>query len=488
MKIKVLKFSAAFLAGALCVLGFAPFSLWLLPFLGAAFLFLHGKQGFFFSFLFGAGFFLFGVSWVFNSLKQFGGMPIILAGIATLLFCLTLALFYGIALFLFRRFNYFNAPFLFAAILTLLDYLRGNLFGGFPWLIFGYAQVNNIFLKYFLPFFGVYFLSFLTFFIGALLALSVIKKSVLYLTPIVFILVIGFSLQFIEWTKEKETPLSVLLIQNNISLEEKFNPNLFYHLIGNNLKTIDENPADLIIFPETELPRLWATLPDFIKKEFKNRAQNRHIVMGILGKNEKGYLNSAVHLNQHLESFYHKRHLVPFGEFVPPFFEWIMQKLNVPLGNFSTPEKENELFKINHHFASVNICYEDAFGAELKTAQNADFLMNLSNTIWFGKSLAQAQHLEIAKARAIENQKPFLKATNSGITAIILHNGKIKKQLPEFKKDILKGEIIPREGKTFYSIAGDFPILIFCFLIVIFHGQRRIFSKKSSVDRGKILF
>lgn len=297
--------------------------------------------------------------------------------------------------------------------------------------------------------------------------------------PIIIIFALGFSLNFIEWTKEKETPLSILLIQNNISLEEKFNNNLLYHFIAHNLKIIDENSADLIVLPETEIPRLWATLPEFIKTEFKKRAQHSHIVMGVLGKNEKGYLNSAVHLNAENENFYHKRHLVPFGEFVPPFFAWIMQQLNVPLGNFAEPESPAALFKINGNFAAANICYEDAFGAELKAAKNADFLINLSNTIWFGKSFAQAQHLEIAQARALENQKPFLKATNSGITAIILNNGEVLNRLPEFESGILKGEITPRAGKTFYSMFGDLPILIICFLIVIFHGKQHFFFKKN---------
>ena len=467
MKIKLL---GAFLAGAICVLGFAPFSLWFLPFLMAAFVFFHGQQKFFWGFSFGCGFFLFGVSWIFNSLAQFGGMPIILAGIATLLFCAVLALFYGIAFCFIKKIpqNIFGA-FLFATIFTLFDYLRGNLFGGFPWLIFGYSQVNNVFLQSFLPLFGIYFLSFLCFLIGAFLALSFIKKKIFYVIPIVFVFILGFLLSFVEWTKPKESPVSVLLVQNNISLEEKFNSHLLNRFILNNLKTIDENPTDLIVFPETEIPRVWAELPSVIKNEFKIRAQNRHIVMGILEQTPNGYLNSALHLNADKETFYHKRHLVPFGEFVPPFFGWIMQKLEVPLGNFSKSEKPAESFQIGGHRAATNICYEDAFGAELKTAENADFLINISNTIWFGKSLAQSQHLEIAQARAMEYQKPFLKVTNSGITAIILNNGKIEKRLPEFEPGILKGKITPREGKTFYNIFGDWSIVIFCFFIILYN-------------------
>ncbi len=469
-----------FLLGAFTVLGFAPFSFYYVPFFTLSILFylafFHGQRPFFSGFFFGLGLFSFGVAWIFNSLKEFGNMPVWGALCLTVLFCVCLSLFYAFPFFIFQKLkskNIFFSALLFSALFTLFDYLRGNFTFGFPWLVLGYSQTQNPFLNAYFPLFGVYFLHFLCFLIASLIIVIFNKKSFFYILPLFIIFILNFTFSFLSWSIPYEKPLNVVLVQNMVSLKDKFNPYFFQKHIENNFNIIENNNADLFIFAETEIPYFWNELPEFLKEDLHRLSykKNAHFIFGTLTQSadSQNYFNSAVNIGLNNETFYQKRHLVPFGEFVPYFFETIMQTINVPLSRFKIPRETQKNFKIKEYDSALNICYEDAFGRELKeNAQNANFLINISNTIWFGKSLAQAQHLEMAQARALEFQKPVLKSTNSGITAIIDYNGKIVSQLPEFEKGILKGKLIPRKGKTLYGVYADFPVLMTCFLILFF--------------------
>lgn len=472
----------AALCGAAGVLCFAPFGLfWLAPVLwGGLFALLRRaespRQGLFTGLSFGLGFFLCGVSWVYVSLSIFGGMPWWLAGPAAFLFCTVMALFPMLTGWLFKRWQpltFWRQALLFAGLLALGDWIRNWLFTGFPWLALGYSQAPPSPLAGFAPLLGVFGLSLLV-----ALSAALLLRWRLGLPFLAATLAIGFGLRQIEWTAPQGEPISVALIQGNVPQEMKFRPEAFFRTLALYRELIEANPAQLTLLPETAFPVFVQQLPPDYIDTLRQLALRQHgdIVFGALTGDGDAYYNSAISLGASPLQVYSKNHLVPYGEFIPPGFAWFMAYAQIPASSFSRgPEKQAPLAVAGRQVAA-NICYEDVFGNEISRAlPEAGILANLSNTAWFGRSLAQPQHLQIAQMRALETGRPMLRATNTGMTAIVDADGTVRAALPPFTTGVLNGEIRAHTGLTPYARFGDEPAigLILLALLLALRPRRR---------------
>ena len=219
----------------------------------------------------------------------------------------------------------------------------------------------------------------------------------------------GFGLHQIEWTSPQGEPVSVALIQGNIPQEMKFRPEAFIRTLNLYRDLIDANPAQLTLLPETAFPAFLDQLPEAYIDALKALAgrQNGDIILGTLTGDNNAYYNSAISLGTSPLQVYSKSHLVPYGEFIPPGFAWFMAYANIPASSFSRgPEKQAPLAVAGQRVAA-NICYEDVFGSEIiRTLPEAGILANLSNTAWFGDSLAQPQHLQNRPHAGAGNRPP----------------------------------------------------------------------------------
>lgn len=456
-----------FLLGVAGVFCFAPFGLfWLMPFVCLGYFLLlrrspTTRSAWLDGWLFGLGFFLTGVSWVYVSLSVFGGMPWWLAGMATFLFCSVAALYPACAAWAFKRWqpaSPIRQALLFGALCLLADWLRGWVFTGFPWLSLGYSQAMPSPLAGFAPLIGVYGLTLLIATLGALLVCWRVGLPVLLIA-----FISGWGLQQVPWTKPHGTPVSVALVQGNVPQEMKFRPEFFAKTLVLYRELVEQHPAQITILPETAIPAFFDRLPPEFIDEMKRLAgrRNGNILIGAPQSLEDGrYLNSAVSLGAAPTQSYSKSHLVPFGEFIPPGFGGFMRMANIPLSDFSRGGDRQTPFAFSGQQVAANICYEDAFGEEIINAlPGATILVNMSNTAWFGDSLAQPQHLQISSLRALETGRPMLRATNTGMTAVITPDGRVNAVLPAFTRGVLTASVQGYQGMTPYARYGNWLAL-----------------------------
>ncbi|MBX3675550.1 MAG: apolipoprotein N-acyltransferase [Rhodocyclaceae bacterium] len=468
------RLAAAFLLGAASVLGFAPFYLFPVPLITLALLAwlwqgaaprTAAMQGF----TFGAGCFLAGVSWVYVSMHVFGGMLPLLAGLAAFLFCCLLAMFPALAGFAFARLRsgrLWADALLFASVWTLTEWLRSWVLTGFPWLSFGYAQTPPSPLAGYAALLGVYGVGFAAALVAVLCGLTLPRRE-RWLSSgaaIVALLGVGAGLATIEWTQPVGKPVSVSLLQGNIEQSLKWKPERLQQSLETYLRLARAHPAQLIVLPETALPLMFDQLPRDYVAELRRPAQDRKgdVLLGIAAQDAQGrYYNSAAGFAQENIQFYRKSHLVPFGEFTPPAFAWTLALLKIPMSNFSPGAAAQPPLALAGQKVAVNICYEDVFGGEIiRALPEATLLVNLSNTAWFGDSLAQPQHLQIAQMRALETGRPMLRATNTGMTAIVSPRGRVERVLPPFSEGALVAEVSGYTGATPYVRWGNMAVLL----------------------------
>ena len=465
------RLALAALLGVAGVGCFAPFELfWLAPLIwGGLFGLLSRsrsiREASLTGLAFGLGFFLTGVSWVYVSLSVFGGMPWWLAGIAAFLFCAVMALFPMAAGAAFKRWQperFWQQALFFAALIALADWVRGWIFTGFPWLTVGYSQSPPSPLAGFAPLLGVHGLSLIVALSGALL-----WRWRVGLPLLLVLAATGFGLRQIDWTQPDGEPISVALVQGNVPQEMKFRPEAFVRTLQLYRDLIEANPAQLTLLPETALPVFIDQMPAAYLEELKSLAQRQQgdIILGVLTGDGGGYFNSAVSVGSSPLQVYSKQHLVPYGEFIPPGFAWFMAYANIPMSSFSRGPEIQPPLAVAGHQVAANICYEDVFGNEIiRALPQAGILANLSNTAWFGRSLAQPQHLQIARLRAAETGRPMLRATNTGMTAIIDARGNVSAALPPFTTGVLTGEVRAYTGMTPYARFGNWPALLLIYV------------------------
>ena len=468
----------ALLAGAATVLAFAPFGQYPVAFVTFAVLVHLWRRAapracFWIGFAFGMGLFVAGVSWVFVSLSRFGGMPAPLAAFATLCFCVLLALFPAGAGWLQARIparDTLRATLVIPAAWVLAEWLRSWVLGGFPWLSAGYAAVGWP-VQGLAPVAGVFGLSFVTLMLAGLLwILFAGRRRWIPVTAIVAILGLTQALRHVEWTQPEGSRFPVALLQGNIAQDLKFQPERYARILETYARLVEETRARLIVLPETALPRLHDRV-DPAYYERLQRAAGRNggdLILGVPYHDPYGrYFNSVVTLGTSPRQVYHKRHLVPFGEFVPPGFAWVMRWLSIPYSDFSAGDARQPPLAVAGQRVAINICYEDAFGDEIiRQLPQATLLVNVSNVAWFGDSLAPAQHLQIAQLRAVETGRMHLTATNSGVTAAIDRDGTALLRLPQFEEGRLVAAVQGYTGATPYVRFGDWPAILLAVLVL----------------------
>ncbi|WP_296889577.1 apolipoprotein N-acyltransferase [Thiobacillus sp.] len=469
----------ALLAGALAVGGFAPLNLWPLPLLSLALLFgmllrvSTRRAGFVIGFAWGLGLFLAGVSWIYISLSVYGGMAMWLAGLATLLFCSVLALFPALVGALQAGWALPATPRLVLALPLLWglsEWLRGWVLTGFPWLSLGYSQVPASPLAGYAPVLGVYGVSFILALIAALLAWSATPRRppalrIWALSAALALGVGGQALRGVVWTSPVGAPTSVALLQGNIPQDMKWQADKTRATLNDYAQMAAAVPAQLIVLPETALPLFESALPEAYRAQLTaiGKQQGGDLLAGLpTGSPDAAYYNSVISLGSAPSQRYSKVHLVPFGEYIPlkSLWGWVISVLHIPLSDFARGAPDQRPLAIGGQQVAVNICYEDVFGEEIiRQLPAATVLVNVSNLAWFGNSFAPWQHAQMSQMRALESGRMMLRATNTGLTAIIDPQGRLLATLPPFTRGSLGGSIQGYAGSTPYVRWGNAAIL-----------------------------
>jgi apolipoprotein N-acyltransferase len=445
-----------------------------------------------------------GLHWIYISLHEYGLMPAWLAGLATVLLATYVAVYavgaIALSQYLSPALRHWSTPWIAAAAFTLMEWLRGHLFTGFPWIAFGYLAIDTP-LAGFASIVGVYGVGFAVVLcvVWALQAVTTRRWP-----PMVFlILTLGLGLwsSTINWTSPAGRPLRVALVQGAIPQSMKFDPAreaeaLLTHL---RLASIAASPggAQLIVFPETALVRPWSMQAPETQEAFLSLAKRSGatVMLGLPMRDPDGYRNSLIAIREdnaigEFYGRYDKHHLVPFGEFIPWGFRWFVDMMQMPLGDFQRGKPVQTPIAVKDQRVGVNICFEDLFGEELirpiatsiPTNQHPTMLLNISNLAWFGDTIALSQHLSIARMRALETGRPMLRATNTGVTGTIDHHGDPIDLLPTSEPGLLFSQVQGMQGLTPFIRWGNWPIMIgtLTILIAALVAKRRRKSPQSA--------
>ncbi|WP_295539831.1 apolipoprotein N-acyltransferase [uncultured Pseudacidovorax sp.] len=405
--------------------------------------------------------------WLFISMNTYGGLPAPLAALAVFFLGGGLATYYGVAGglwgWLAPRLRPGGRVLLFAALWTLAELVRGSLFTGFPWGAGGYAHVDGPLAGY-APWVGVYGIGATAAAIAACVGLWPAQRQARAL-PVVAAVLLALPLALGALHSDggdaaSTGRLQVALLQGNIPQDEKFVP-------GAGIETalrwygdqLLRSRAALVVTPETALPLLPRQLPEGYLAAIATRyAQgSQAAIVGVPMEDGPGrYANSVLGFGPGLADRpyrYDKHHLVPFGEFIPFGFRWFTDMMNIPLANFGRGGLPQRSFDWQGQRIAPDICYEDLFGDEIgagfRDAANAPtILLNVSNIAWFGDTVAIDQHRAISRMRALEFQRPMLRATNTGATVVIDHRGRVTHELPRLTRGVLEAEVEGRSGIT----------------------------------------
>lgn len=474
----------ALISGALLVLAFAPFDFWPLGILSPAVLcYLFNRstplraavRGLFF----GLGFFGCGISWIFVSIHQYGGVPLIPAILIMLLFVVFLSCYTALKGFIYCRLFPKQTParsaLAFGAIWLAFEMLRSWIFGGFPWLLLGYS-ISNTSIAHLAPLFSVYGLTLIAATMAGLLNTSFDHKGLIARAwPLCIIMILfaaGYFMRTINWTTPIGKPFTVSLVQGNVPVDTKWDPSsqvknleLYFKL------SKPELGRDIIVWPENAMPIFKSEAAPFIKL-LNEDADKRHsaILFGLPIDNLKTgkYYNGAMVVGAGFGA-YRKRHLVPFGEYIPfaKYFGGILQFLNIPMSSFSAGPANQALLRMHNARVALFICYETAYPIEVRQfINNANILISISDDGWFGRSIGPVQHEQIAQMRALETGRYLLRDTNTGVTSIISPKGKIISKLPAFKRAVLNGTIYEMRGQTPWMRFGMLPIWMLLVLML----------------------
>jgi apolipoprotein N-acyltransferase len=467
------------------------------------------RQGWWIGFTFAFAWFANGAGWVYVSMHQYGGMAWPLAGAAAGLFAGYLATFTGLAcavicskklLSVWTNTRGLGFITLFAASITLGELTRGYLMTGFPWAAIGYAHIDSP-LAAFAPLLGVYGVGFAAAAIASAFAFALVGSNNQQAaqrrnTWPIFIVLALFLFVFPQTVKQtfttEKTTIQASLIQPAIEQSMKFRP----EKISENFETITKAllgaSAPLVILPETVWPRQFEATSEVVFKALQEQlGQGKTLVIGLpfierdkQNNDRISVSNSAVVLSK-LEDIgfidnpsvrtayrYDKHHLVPFGEFIPWGFDWFVKLMNMPLGDMKRGSMDRPAYAYTIGSTTVrlgiNICYEDLFGEEIAArAHDADILVNISNLAWFGQSKAIAQHLQIARMRSLETQRPTLRSTNTGATVHIDAFGKVSSLLGQDQFGVVNVSVVGRSGLTPYMQWGNWPVGILVAIVLL---------------------
>ena len=504
----------AFISGLLLVLCFPTidyfFLAWvaLVPFL----LSLYDKkpnEAFRAGIILGIPYFFGTLYWIYHSINHYGGVPLIISIAVVFMLCLYLSLYTGVFALLFSlnfKSSRLPIPFFAPSLWVALEFLRSYVFTGFPWSSIGYSQYKFLSIIQVADITGIYGISFLIVAVNNAVAefflirrrirempLFPLSLSIIWLSFL--ILFVSASLTYGQWRLSQERPGTVLrasVIQGNIEQDRKWNPayqdtvmEIYSDL---SLKAISSSPG-LVVWPETSVPFFFGTDREYTEK--LTALQNKlsaYLLFGSVLVKEKGkeknlLSNSALLLDEtgNVVYVYDKIHLVPFGEYVPlQKFLFFIDKLVVGIGDYVRGDRY-EIAETRFGGFATLICYEVVFPGLVRKfyLKGGDFIVNITNDAWFGRTTGPYQHFSMAVFRAIENRKPLIRAANTGISGFIDSNGRILAKTSLFQQDILTSEINTDNTKSFYTKYGDlFSYFCIVFSVVLLAN---IFSKATRI-------
>ena len=476
-------------AGALAVTAFAPLGWFPVACLALLPLFYCWQQdtpvqALRHGLLFGLGFFGAGISWVFVSVHEYGHVPIAAAVPVTLALVLFLSLYPALLGYLLKRFlppqaSWPTLVLAFPAGWALSEWLRGWLFSGFPWLSIGNSQVDSPLAGY-APVLGVFGIGWLVALSAALLLALLQHRGRVRTNSVLALVGIwagGLLLGQIGWTSPRGEAISVALVQGNIAQQDKWQADkLLDSLALYADRSFSLPDIDLIVWPETAIAAFYDQVSEnfipYIEEKLQDSGASLLTGIPMLDRGSWEYYNAVMSLGGK-RAFYYKRHLVPYGEYLP--MRWLfgstLDALAVPNADFSGGDDGQPLLQAAGYPVATSICFEVVFGEEMIQAlPEAALLVNVSNDAWFGRSLAPFQHLEMARMRARETGRPMLRATNTGISALIDHQGRITARSRQFEAAVVTGEVEPRQGATPYVRWGNVPIVALCAGLLLFAG------------------
>jgi apolipoprotein N-acyltransferase len=363
----------------------------------------------------------------------------------------------------------------------LAELARAWIFTGFPWAASGYALIDSPWVGL-APWLGVYGMAWVAMAVLAMVVLSVLLRQGLA-KPLLLgggVLLGAQMLRFYPFALPNGPLLQVALLQGNVPQNEKFSLDRQVAALQWHAEQLALAKGDLVVIPETAIPLLPADLPgDFwpgLLAHF-HASQTATLVGVPLGSFQQGYTNSVVGISPGTRAMpegiyrYNKHHLVPFGEFIPWGFRWFVNLMHMPLGDFTRGPQQAPSFEVKGQWVAPNICYEDLFGEEL-AARFVDgptppptVLANVSNLAWFGKHVAIEQHLQVARMRSLEFQRPTIRATNTGATVVIDHQGRVTARWPLNERGVLHASVQGMQGLTpFARWAGAWGLMPLCLL------------------------
>ena len=418
--------------------------------------------------LFGTGWLTSGLWWLYISMHEFGNLPSLMAAAAVLLLAAALSIYYALALALWARlrgdvsgaWGFISHALSWSACWLVAELARATFLTGFPWIASGYAHVSGP-LSLWAPWIGVYGLCALaalsSFAISAWLRTETPRRHAALLSgSVLSLLLLGWWLpnQFTTSTGS----MTVSLLQPNVAQDLKFDPS---H-IDANLRSLTEQvqraKGQLVVTPESVVPLSYDDLGEVFWDELRSpfAQAGRGILVGIFVQDEDGgYVNSMVGFSERADQYqYGKRHLLPFGEIIPPGFEWFVRMMNIPIAN-QARGRSTAPFELAGQRVRPLICFEDLFGEDMARSMvgphAATVLANASNLAWFGPRMVQDQHLMFSQMRALEFERPVVRATNTGSTAVVDHQGEVVARLAALTHDTLESEVEGRIGETPYA-------------------------------------
>ena len=483
--------AAAFVAGLLLTLAFAPRNIWPLALACPAFLIWlwsrapGAREGAWLGFAFGLGTFSAGTWWLYISIHVFGQAPVWVAFIVMAALVLIMAAYYGALGYAVVRWLPTRSPLgLLVAIPAawlLLEWWRGWFLSGFPWLSLGYTQTDT-WLAGFAPVGGVYLVSALLLVGAGALVLLLQSRDRWRWVALALLLApwaIGAPLRAVQWTRSDGAAVDVAIAQGAIPQDMKW-------LASNRDAILDTYErlhrealgARLIVWPESALPDLVNNLAPYVGAAWSAAdARGSTVLMGVmrLADDNVNYYNSVLALGDGEPAFYDKHHLVPFGEYfpVPGWVRSWLRLMSLPNSDFTAGGDRQGPLVAGGLRVATSICYEDAYTGIHFASRQSQLLVNVTNDAWFGHSAARYQHLQISRMRAAESRRCLLRAANDGVSAIVGPGGEVVATAPEFKPAVLRGRILPQSGDTPYLVAGNAPIIGLAALAVSFATLRR---------------
>lgn len=444
------------------------------------------RQAAFIGWLFGVGYYGIGVHWVYHSLHIFGGAAEVFAGLLTVVFVLVMTLFPLMTCWLFARLATPRAwlanLWLFAALWVLSELLRNAIMGGFPWILLGYSQTSQL-LGELAPVIGVYGIGFVII-VASLSAVEAFLMSqrgdrwLAALTTLAVVLLAVWAGRT-EFSESKPNTLGVRLAQANIAQEMKFSRERLVRSLDDYLELTETDlgsDIDLVVWPETAIPTDFANVEAYIAPTIQRLdARGIDVLAGGFDRDGDESYNAVRQLGGERQ-MYRKRHIVPFGEYLPlrGFLEIFSAFITVPGSDLSRGDGPHVPLYVAGEGIGVSICYEDVFGEEMRPLlPESTVLVNVSNDAWFGDSAAPHQHEQKARMRAREMARPMVRVTNTGVSSAIRYDGSVIGRIPHGVKGVLDVQVHPRTGTTPYVILGNWPVLVFSLIIVFIGALRR---------------